>query len=185
MEINKIEAGVRLILEGLGVDPDDSNFRQTPRRVAKVYEELFLAPKTDWPVFDEDYTDMVIMRGHTFWSLCPHHLLPVRLVASVGYIPRGKVIGASKLIRLIHDCIRMPMTQEALTASVIAHIRDLTGGTSEGEAVFMEGRHGCFAIRGVRSDASLITCKFNGRFETDPELQRRFMDLARAPGNGR
>jgi GTP cyclohydrolase I len=153
--------------------------------VARVYEELFRAPRTEWPVFDEDYTDMVIMRGHTFWSLCPHHLLPVRLVASVGYIPRGKVIGASKLIRLIHDCIKMPMTQEALTASVIAHIRELTGGTSEGEAVFMEGRHGCFAIRGVRSDASLITCKFNGRFETDAELQRRFMDLVRAGGNGR
>jgi len=185
MDTDKIETGVKLILEGLGVDPDDSNFKRTPHRVARVYEELFRAPRTEWPVFDEDYTDMVIMRGHTFWSLCPHHLLPVRLVASVGYIPRGKVIGASKLIRLIHDCIKMPMTQEALTASVIAHIRELTGGTSEGEAVFMEGRHGCFAIRGVRSDASLITCKFNGRFETDAELQRRFMDLVRAGGNGR
>jgi GTP cyclohydrolase I len=184
MDKDKIASGVRLILEGLGVDPEDSNFRRTPERVAKVYEELFIAPQTDWPVFDENYTDIVIMRGHTFWSLCPHHLLPVRLVASVGYIPKGKVIGASKLIRLIHDCIKMPMTQEALTASVISHIRDLTGGTSEGEAVFMEGRHGCFAIRGVRSDASLVTCKFSGRFESDPEMQRRFMDLARIPGNG-
>jgi GTP cyclohydrolase I len=185
MDREKIETGVRLILEGLGVCPDDSNFKRTPHRVAKVYEELFQPPKTEWPVFDEDYTDMVIMRGHTFWSLCPHHLLPVRLVASVGYIPCGKVLGASKLIRMIHDCIRAPMTQEALTAGVIAHIRDLTGGTSEGEAVFMEGRHGCFEIRGVRSDACLITCKFNGRFETDAELQRRFMDLVRAGGNSR
>lgn len=73
MDKNKIETGVRLILEGLGVDPDDSNFRRTPQRVAKVYEEMFTAPQTEWPVFDEDYTDMVIMRGHTFWSLCPHH----------------------------------------------------------------------------------------------------------------
>jgi GTP cyclohydrolase I len=184
MDKDKIASGVKLILEGLGADLEDSNFRRTPERVAKVYEELFRPPQTEWPVFDEDYTDMVIMRGHTLWTLCPHHLLPVRLVASVAYIPRGKVIGASKLMRLIHDCIRMPMTQEALTASVIAHIRDLTGRTSEGEAVFMEGRHGCFAIRGVRSDASLITCKFSGRFESDPEMQRRFMDLARAPGNG-
>jgi GTP cyclohydrolase I len=63
---DKIETGVRLILEGLGVDADDSNFRRTPQRVAKVDEEIFLRPKTDWPVFDEDYTDMVILRGHTF-----------------------------------------------------------------------------------------------------------------------
>lgn len=162
MDTNKIEAGARLILEGLGVDLADSNFAQTPHRVAKVYQELFQPPPTQWPVFDEDYTDMVIVRGHTFWTLCPHHLLPVRLVASVGYIPRGKVIGASKLLRMIHGCNHAPMTQEALTAAIIGHIQQVTGGTSEGEAVLLEGRHGCFEIRGVRSDASMITCKFSG-----------------------
>jgi GTP cyclohydrolase I len=109
----------------------------------------------------------------------------VQLLTPVGDIRRGKVIGTSKLVRLIHDCIQMPMTQETLTASVIAHIRGLPGGTSEGEAIFMEGRRGCFAIRGVRSDASLIACKFNGRFETGPELQRRFVDPARVLRNGR
>lgn len=185
MNIDKIEAGARLILEGLGVDLSDSNFAQTPNRVAKVYQELFQPPATEWPVFDEDCTDMVIVRGHTFWTLCPHHLLPVKLVASLGYIRRGKVIGASKLIRMIHDCNRTPMTQEALTAAIIAHIRKLTGGTSEGEAVLLEGRHGCFEIRGVRSDASMLTCKFSGRFESETELQRRFMDLFRSGGNGR
>jgi len=185
MDIEKIEAGAGLILEGLGVDLSDSNFVQTPHRVAKVYQELFQPPATEWPVFDEDYTDMVIVRGHTFWTLCPHHLLPVKLVASVGYIPRGKVIGASKLIRMIHDCNRTPMTQEALTAAIIVHIRKLTVGTSAGEAVLLEGRHGCFEIRGVRSDASMLTCKFSGRFESETELQRRFMDLVRSGGNGR
>jgi GTP cyclohydrolase I len=106
-------------------------------------------------------------------------------VASVGYIPRGKVIGVSKLIRLIHDCSKMSMTQEALTASVIAHIRDLTVGTSEGEAVFMDGRRACLAICGLRPDGSQPTRTFNGRFKTNSESRRRFIDLAHAQENGR
>jgi GTP cyclohydrolase I len=170
MDMDKIEAGACLILEGLGVDLSERNFVQTPHRVAKVYQELLQPPATEWPVVDEDYTNMVIVRGHTFWTLCPHHLLPVKMVASVGYIPRGKVIGAGKLIRMIHECNRTPMTQEALTAAIIVHIRRVTGGTSEGEAVLLEGRHGCFEIRGVRSDASMLTCKFSGRFEGETEL---------------
>lgn len=179
MNLNKIEQGARLILEGLEVDLEDTNFATTPQRVAKVYQELFTPKETGWPVFEESYTDLVIMRGHTFYTMCPHHLLPVKLTASVAYLPDGKVIGASKLVRMLHEANRKPMTQESLTQASLDMIDRLTEGTSGGGAVLMKGEHGCFSIRGVKSDASMLTCKFSGRFLSEPFLQQRFFDLIR------
>ncbi len=179
MKRELIIEGTKLILQGLEVDPNDHNFARTPERFAKVFEEVFSPKSTGWPVFEEDYTDMVILRGHTFWTFCPHHLLPVKIKASVAYIPDGKVIGASKLARIIHEVNVMPLTQEKITANVLDKLRELTSFTSKGEAVLMEGNHGCFAIRGVKSTASMITCKFNGVFNLDPRLQDRFLTLAR------
>lgn len=177
MNLSLIEEGMKLVLEGLEVDLTDHNFSTTPRRAAKVFQEVFCPPATEWPVFDEKFTDMVIMRGHTFHTFCPHHLLPVKLVASIAYIPNGKVIGASKLVRVIHEANLKPMTQEALTASIIAKVRELTSLTSLGEAIFLTGRHGCFEIRGTKTDADMVTCKFTGKFESDARLQDRFMSL--------
>jgi GTP cyclohydrolase I len=101
----------------------------------------------------------------------------VRLKVSIAYFPNGKVIGASKLARLLHDCNRYPMTQEAFTASIAQAMERLTEGTSTGEAVFVEGYHGCMEIRGVKSNATLITTKFTGKFSVNEDLQRRFHDL--------
>lgn len=173
----KIAQATELLLEGLGVDLSDHNFADTPDRVARAYAEIFSPPELDIPVFAEDYTDMVLMRGHEFYTLCPHHLLPVRIVASLAYIPNGSVIGASKLVRMIHDVNRKPMTQEALTKAVTCRIRQLTKGDSQGEAVMMRGEHGCFRIRGVRSSADMVTWKFAGLFQTDRDLQTQFMRL--------
>lgn len=178
MDHTKIQDGVRLILDGMGV-PDDDNFRETPRRFAKMLGEIFSPPETDIPVFDEKYTDMVIMRGHVFYTLCPHHLLPVEIRAALAYIPNGKVIGASKLMRIMHDVNRFPMTQEALTAGILKRITELTQGTSKGSIVLLEGEHGCFRVRGVRShDASMVTLKSLGDFAT-PEMERKFLDLVK------
>lgn len=156
----------------------DHNFANTPARVARMYLELFSPPELDIPVFNEDFTDMVIMRGHEFYTMCPHHLLPVRLHVSVAYLPNGSVIGASKLMRMVHDVNRYPMTQEKLTAMILARIYELVGD-SRGAAVFMTGTHGCFRMRGVRSGAEMITLKFSGAFDTEPDLRNRFLDLVR------
>lgn len=179
MNLEKVEAATKLLLEALEVDTTDHNFDLTPKRVAKVYAEIFAPADTEWPVFDEKYTDIVLLRGHEFYTMCPHHLLPVRLVASVGYLPNGKVLGASKLARVLHDCNRHPMTQEALTDAVVKRLQELTVHTSLGEAVYMEGEHGCFRIRGVHSAASMITYKFSGSFQREAEMQRRFLELVR------
>jgi len=174
----RVERGAKLILEGLGVDLTDHNFASTPARVAKVYEEMFCPKETGWPVFDEDYTDIVILKGHTFYTLCPHHMLPVEIRASVAYFPNGKVIGASKLCRLIHEVNRKPLTQEKLTDLICSAIQDYTKGTSRGEAVLLQGEHDCFKIRGIKSNASMVTYKFKGLFE-DAENQRRFIELVK------
>lgn len=179
MNLSKIEAGMRLVLEGLEVDLSDHNFATTPQRAAKFYQEIFCPPPTDMVTFDERYTDLVVMRGHHLVGVCPHHLLPVQFVASVAYIPNGKVIGASKLVRIIHEANCKPKTQEMLTAEILQSIGTLTKGTSRGAAVKLVGAHGCMSMRGVRSEANMLTLKFSGEFETSQEMQRRFLDLAR------
>lgn len=178
MDQKMIEMGARTLLIGLGVNLEDPNFKTTPHRMFKVYQEMFAPPDTEWPVFDEEYTDIVVMRGHVFWTLCPHHMLPVKITASVAYLPQGKVIGASKLVRAMHDVNTQPMTQEKLTDLVLKRIENLTSETSRGVAVMMEGRHGCFEIRGAKSCATMRTLKFSGEF-LEGEMQSRFMELIR------
>jgi GTP cyclohydrolase I len=171
-----IELGAHTLLKGLGVDTTDHNFATTPKRMADVFEEVFCPKSTGWPVFDEEYTDIVILRGHTFYTFCPHHLLPVRIVASVAYFPDGMVIGASKLARLIHEVNTSPLTQEKLTDLICHAIKEYTKGSSQGEAVYLTGAHGCFQMRGIKSEADMLTYKFSGCFE-ESENQRRFIQL--------
>lgn len=167
------------MLIGLGVDITDHNFASTPARVAKVYAEMFIPKETQWPVFDEDYTDMVMLRGHEFYTMCPHHMLPVKLKAWVAYMPNGKVIGASKLARMMHECNRSPMTQEKLTAAALKKVAELTTETSKGAVVLLQGEHGCFRIRGVRSCADMVTIKSNGVFEEGSPLMQQFLTLVK------
>lgn len=174
-----IEDGVYLILKGLGVDEFDHNFKDTPKRVAKVYRELFDPPPTKMPVFEEDYTDMVLFRNFVFYTMCPHHLLPVRLTTTVAYIPDGKVVGASKLGRIQRMANRHPITQERLTHAILESLNNLTDHTAKGAAILMRGEHGCFSIRGLcSSSGDMVTLKYAGVFEEDVKLQSRFMTLA-------
>ncbi len=178
MNSKLIEQGARMILEGLGVDLLDHNFSTTPQRVAKVFQEIYQPPHTEWPVFNEEYTDLVIMSGFKFVTFCPHHMLPVELTAHIAYLPNGHVLGASKLCRIIQDVNRMPMTQELLTDQIIEKLDELTEGTARGTAVLLEGKHGCFRYRGVKSDAVMKTLKFSGEFDA-PEMRARFMEMVR------
>lgn len=179
IDLELIEEGAKLILMGLGVDLTSHNFASTPARVAKVYQEMFTPKATGWPVFDESYTDIVIVKEHIFWTMCPHHLLPVRIKAAVAYFPNGKVVGASKLLRLIDEVNRKPETQEKLTDMISESIKQHTENTSLGEAVLLVGEHGCFRMRGRKSDASMTTYKFTGVFKDELQHQSRFLELVR------
>jgi|HubBroStandDraft_1064217.scaffolds.fasta_scaffold00148_38 GTP cyclohydrolase I len=179
---DKILWGAQLILEGLGVDLTDHNFANTPQRMLKVYKELFNHPLEEIPVFDEEYTSLVVMKHFEFVTLCPHHMLPVVIDGSIAYYPKGRVVGYSKLARIMLEANTCPMTQEKLTDTIMKRLTELVP-TSSGSALILEGKHGCTAHRGIRSDCVMVTTKFQGVFEQDKELQMRFLGMV--GGNGR
>ena len=184
MDKTKIEQGVSLILEGLEVDLTDHNFDETPQRVARAYTEIFASPERIATVFEEPYTDFILVKNHEMYTLCPHHLLPVRMRISLAYIPDGKVLGLSKLVRIMQQANSGPILQERFTSDVrsrLEHALETPGRkyspNQKGVCVLVEGWHGCIAIRGVRSTASTITMASAGLFDKDPKTLERFLAL--------
>lgn len=184
MNTHKVEKGVQLILEGLGCNLSDHNFTSTPERYAKALEEMFIPEEDDYATFTEEYTDFILLRGHTMWSLCPHHLFPVKFKVSLAYVPgfgEGNVLGLSKLARLLHGCNKGPLLQEAFTKQALVKLHDVCNGV-QGAACLVEGVHGCLQMRGIRSGADFVTYRLDGVFSDDKDLERRFFELCRKRG---
>lgn len=178
MNHNQVEKGVSLILKGLGVNLSDHNYTDTPERYARALYEMFNPTETEWATFEEEFSDFILLRGHQMYSLCPHHLFPVKFNVSLAYIPNGHVLGLSKLARLLHECNRGPLLQEAFTKKAIEKVHEICKGV-QGVACFIQGEHGCLSMRGVRSDADFVTYRLDGTFVQDKDLERRFFDLVR------
>jgi GTP cyclohydrolase I len=170
-----IEEGVSLILRGMNIDLRDRNYIDTPDRYARFILEMFGHKETEYATFPEDFTDFILLRRHTMYSLCPHHLIPVEFETSVAYIPKKEVLGLSKLVRVLDDVNCEPLLQERFTKQVIETVKDWCD--VEGVACLVNGQHGCTKIRGVRSTGRFWTYRLDGEFKTDPELARRFFDL--------
>ena len=169
--------GTQLILEGIGVDITDRNFADTPRRYANFISELFWGPRPAITAFPETHDQMVIVRNHEAWTLCPHHLLPVRLVISIGYIPKGSVLGLSKLARLFDDINTQPLMQETAVDKLCTRLYHETG--EMGAGVIMKGEHLCMRMRGIKSSHSeAITSKLMGVLRENPQARTEFLALA-------
>jgi GTP cyclohydrolase I len=173
----KILQGVRLILEGLGVDPDSENFQDTPRRVLDFLREL-REPK----ITDDDYVrftsagNLVVARNICVYSLCPHHLLPTIYDIDLAYIPNGKVVGISKLARLAADTASKLLLQEDFTEEVADRLVELT--QSKDVMVIVRGRHLCMIMRGVRQENSqIVTSALRGEFKTNPNPRMEVLAL--------
>jgi GTP cyclohydrolase I len=154
----RIEAAVREILLAVGEDPDRDGLKETPARVARMYSEIFgglhLEPGRHLQkVFEEQYDEMVLVRDISFNSMCEHHLLPFMGKAHVGYIPRGKVTGLSKLARVVDEVARRPQVQERMTHMVADLIENEL--QAKGVIVVIEAEHTCMTIRGVRKPNAL------------------------------
>ncbi|MGE4603046.1 MAG: GTP cyclohydrolase I FolE [Planctomycetota bacterium] len=156
----KIHEGVRMILEGVGEDPHREGLVATPHRIAKMYKEIFGGMHEDSTevlsaVFFEDYDEIVLLKDIPFFSLCEHHLMPFTGKAHVAYLPDGKIVGISKLARVVEHFARRPQIQERLTAQ----IADLISYKLEprGVAVVLEATHTCMTMRGVKKPGSLMT----------------------------
>ncbi len=168
VDLAKIEKAVRQILEAVGEDPDREGLRQTPARVARMYKELFGGlfeePSRQLKVeFREKYDEMVVLRDIPFYSMCEHHLLPFMGKAHLAYIPRGKVVGLSKLARTVESFARRPQVQERLTLQIAEMLMDKLD--AKGVGVIIEATHTCMTIRGVKKPGSvMVTSAMLGTF---------------------
>ncbi len=162
---DRIVRAVRDILEAVGEDPSRPGLRETPERVARMYAELFAGlhvdPSRHLKSFDEDHHEMVALRDIPFNSMCEHHLMPFEGRAHIAYIPGGKVLGLSKLARIVEDFSHRPQVQERLTSQIADLLKKQLG--ARGCAVVIEAVHTCMTCRGVRKPgATMVTSALRG-----------------------
>lgn len=181
VDLARIERAVREILSAVGEDPERDGLKETPKRVAKMYAEIFgglhLDPRHHLKkVFIEEYDELVLVRDIQFNSMCEHHLLPFLGVAHVGYLPRGKVVGLSKLARVVDEVARRPQVQERMTHQIADMVNDELD--AKGVVVVLEAEHSCMSIRGVKKPGSLtITSAVRGLFRNNPSSRAEAMSL--------
>lgn len=182
MDYKRIETAVREILIAVGEDPDREGLVETPARVARMYGEVLGGldsdPTSHIKIFNEQANDeMVIVRDIPLYSMCEHHLLPFIGIAHIAYIPRGgKVIGLSKLARIVNDFSRRPQLQERLTSQIADFIEDNLN--TQGAAVIIEAEHLCMTMRGARAaGAKTQTSALRGIMKSDARTRSEVMSL--------
>lgn len=183
MDHAKIEEGVRLILEGVGEDPNREGLSKTPARVARMYEEVFAGLTQDphehfETLFDEHHEEMVLVRDIPFYSMCEHHLVPFFGHAHVAYIPSpdGKICGLSKLARLVDVYARRPQVQERLTSQIADTL--MVELNPQGVIVVIEAEHMCMSMRGVKKPgSSTTTSAVRGAFKRSQTTRNEAMHL--------
>ena len=177
----RIERAVREILLAIGEDPDREGLLQTPARVARMYAELFSGLHQDPRIhlqtaFTEKYDEVVLVRDIAFHSICEHHLLPFIGKAHIGYIPDGRVLGLSKLGRIVEVVARRPQVQERLTETVADLLVEELG--AKGVAVVVEAVHTCMTIRGIRKPGSeCVTSAMKGLFRSNVSSRAEVLSL--------
>ena len=177
----RIQKAVREILIAIGEDPDREGLLKTPSRVARAYAELIAGLQDDpkrhlKTVFSEQYDEIVLLRDIEFHSICEHHLLPFTGVAHVAYLPSGKVVGLSKLARLVDGYARRPQVQERLTVQIADAIMEELNPV--GAACVIEATHTCMTMRGAKKHGStMVTSALRGIFKENPSSRAEMLAL--------
>jgi GTP cyclohydrolase I len=181
LDNERIEDAVRILLDAIGEDPDREGLLRTPGRVAMMYSELLAGYRTDPiemvndAIFEVSYDEMVLVRDIEFYSLCEHHMLPFIGRAHVAYIPRGKVIGLSKIPRIVDLFARRLQLQERMTRQVADFLQDTLN--PRGVGVVLEGVHMCAMMRGVKKhDVRMTTSAMLGLFRSQLATRQEFLD---------
>ena len=181
INLDDVQAAIRKILSAVGEDPEREGLKRTPERIARMYAELLSGYQVD-PIklvndalFDVKYDEMVIVRDIEFYSLCEHHMLPFIGRVHVAYIPDGKVIGLSKIPRIVDLYARRLQVQERMTRQIADFIRDVLH--PQGVAVVVEALHLCMSMRGVQKhNARLTTSAMHGAFRANAPTRQEFLD---------
>lgn len=182
MDTKKIEKGVRLILEGIGEDPERPGLKDTPARMADLFGEIFSGISADTeellkPMEGESHDEMVMIRDIPFYSVCEHHLLPFFGKAHIAYIPgAGKIVGISALARALEVLAKRPQVQERLTAQfidlIVSHLKP------KGAMVVIDAEHLCMSMRGVKKPGSrVVTSAVRGTFRTKESTRLEMLEL--------
>ncbi len=179
----KVEAGIRLILEGIGEDSTREGLLETPERIARMYEEIYGGMDMDAaePLakrFHVSNNEMILEKDITFYSTCEHHLLPFYGKAHVAYIPNGEVVGLSKLARTVEIFARRPQIQEQLTSQIADALMEYL--KPKGAMVMIEAEHMCMTMRGIKKPGSKTTTFVTrGIFSEEEQLQNKFLALVK------
>lgn len=179
VDLKRIAAAVREILAAIGEDPDREGLLETPQRVARMYEEMFSGLRKDpsavlRKTFVEKYEEMVLVKNISFESMCEHHLLPFFGDAHIAYLPNGRIVGLSKLARLVEILSHRPQVQERMTEELADLVMDELN--ARGVGVVLEAAHTCMSIRGVRKADSLCTTSaMRGTFLTNVSTRSEFL----------
>ena len=177
----RIEKAVREILSAVGEDLDRDGLKETPTRVARMYGELLAGMHEDpgthlRSVFNENYDEIVLLRDIPFYSICEHHLMPFIGSAHVAYLPAGRILGVSKLARIVDCFARRLQTQERLTYQIADFL--MSNLKPLGVAVVLEAAHSCMTIRGIKKPGSvMVTSAVRGLFRKDPRSRNEIMSL--------
>ncbi len=187
VDLPRMERAVREILAAVGEDPDRDGLLETPARVARMYAELFMGLHLEpgrhlKKVFAETYDELVLVRDISFNSMCEHHLLPFIGKAHVGYLPRGKVVGLSKLARVVEEVSHRPQVQERMTHQIADLLQQELD--PKGAIVVLEASHSCMTIRGIRKPGSVtITSAVRGLFKTNQASRAEVMAFIQGQRN--
>ena len=181
VDLSRIERAVREILIAVGENPDREGLQETPARVARMYEEVFSGLQENpahhlRKTFTQKYDEMVIVKDISFQSMCEHHLLPFIGQAHVAYLPNGKIVGLSKLARVVEVVSRRPQVQERITETVADLIEQELH--PKGVGVVIEAEHFCMCMRGIRKPGSrTVTSAMRGGFKANHSTRMEFMSL--------
>jgi len=168
---NRIQKAVNELLIAIGEDPNRDGLKETPARVGRMYEEILAGMGSDPGVhletlFEEDHNEIVVLKEIPFYSMCEHHLMPFQGKAHVAYLPNGKIVGLSKLARLVEGFARRLQVQERLTCQIADTLMNKVN--ARGVAVLLEATHTCMTMRGVQKPGSvMVTSAIRGHFVTD------------------
>ncbi|MCD6392248.1 MAG: GTP cyclohydrolase I FolE [Planctomycetes bacterium] len=181
MDVERIERAVGEILLAIGEDPNREGLKATPRRMANMYVELLEGMQHEpaehlRSVFHEKYDEVVLLRDIPFFSVCEHHIMPFIGTANVAYLPDGKILGVSKIARIVDCFAKRLQLQERLTAQVADFLMDNL--KPKGVAVVIEASHSCMTIRGIRKpNSEMVTSALRGLFKTDPRSRAEVIGL--------
>lgn len=183
VDLKKIEQAVTLLLEGIGEDVNREGLKDTPNRIARMYEEIYKGMDEDAAehlskTFSVASNEIVVVKDITFYSTCEHHLMPFYGKVHIAYLPDGKVVGLSKLARTVEVYARRPQIQEQMTTQIAEAIMEHL--KPQGVMVMVEAEHLCMTMRGVEKPGSqTVTMATRGCFQTDSRLQQYFFEMVR------